>query len=696
MASSTSFGTYEPSDALLEAMKARFAAKQMSDRVGQAAPDAGSGAASSSTAPSFRLAGGGMGEMPGQTAEKEVATAGGITFGIKEASKGYAPELFAASEPPLRAGGGLFQVASGPGPPLPPEAEATIPAVASAASPRASGGARRGNAGPASAEKKRSKGGASSSSSSSSSSAALRGQSPLARGPSASRGLGPMPSSSRRQAAFEHPSQFFAEPGLGSQVGTPAGAGASLLPPPMPPESASAGPSRPPTGRLSGRPPSAPPVQSSRLQHQEVASMQDAADQAFARAMAQAGAGLPALEEVHFGSPHGFEEDRQHYSSPPRPPQPMISKLPSAVTVAGVPVAAQGDLIYLGGGLYASAVPPAEKQASRKKSSTQPSRGPRPPRRPLGAAVRSASAHLLGHQGDESPTPSRARSDGQLGLGRLNRAPGGAADAAAQDSARGPPQHGSGAGSVASSALVPPGPKHWRPSGVQKLPPAKLEPPTRAYRLGLEEAGQIPGSHAEARADARNSKAKEGVALFGSQGVLSQLREMDTDIPSRAFFGPVSGPPTNVERRQEERRAAKEAKIQQMLEERAIRLATEAAVATQKRQHAAQLARNASAPELGGEDLEKQRMRLACKMEILDFFNGYSNSVKKLTSEQKKVLHAKLHGVRADFPEDCQGDESNEDDRDDSFHEEPSLQDRLQQVNEQCNRVFQSPPEVPA
>lgn len=633
-----------------------------------------------------------MSQMPGQTAEKEVATAGGISFGIKEASKGYAPELSSASEPLLpTGGGGLFQVASGPGPPSPPEAEAPTPAVASAISPRANGGGQRGKPGASSAEKKRNKGGASSSSS-----AAMRGPSPLARGPSPSRNVGPMPSSARRQAGSEHPSQFFAEPGLGSQMGMPAGAGAALLPPPLPPEAASSGPSRPPTGRLSGRPPSAHPPQSSRSQHQqqEVGSTQDAADQAFARAMAQASAGLPSLEELQLGSPHGFEEERQHYSSPPQPPHPMMTKLPSAVTVAGVPVAAQGDLIYLGGGLYASAAPPSEKQAAapRKKSSTQPSRGARPPRRPLGAAVRSASAHLLGHQGDESPTPSRARSDGQLGLGHLNRAPGGTADAAAQDSARGPPQHGSGSGSVASNALVPPGPKHWRPGGLQKLPSAKLEPTQRSYRLGLEEAGQIPGSHVEARNDARNSKAKEGVALFGAQGVLSQLREMDSYDQPKAYLGPVSGPPMNGIRRQEERAAAKEAKIQQMLEERAIRLATEAALATQKRQQAAQLAKNASAPELGGEDLEKQRMRLACKMEILDFFNGYSNSVTKMTSEQTKVLHAKLHGGGGDFPED----ESYEDEQDDSFQEEPSLQDRLQQVNEQCNRVFQSPPEVPA
>lgn len=421
--------------------------------------------------------------------------------------------------------------------------------------------------------------------------------------------------------------------------------------------------------------------------------MQDAADQAFARAMAQASAGLPALEELSVGSSHGFEEDRQLYeSSPPQPPQPLMTKLPSAVTVAGVPVAAQGDLIYLGGGLYASAAPPPEKQAaSRKKSSTQPSRGSRPPRRPLGAAVRSASAHLLGHQGDESPTPSRARSDGQLGLGRLNRVPGGA-ESVAQDSARGPPQHGSGVGSVASNALVPPGPKHWRPGGVQKLQPAKLEPARPQYRLGFEEAGQIPGSHAEAQADARRYKAKEGVALFGSQGVLSQLREMDSEVPPKVYVGPLSGPPMNSIARQQERKLAKEAKIQQMLEERAIRLATEAAVATQKRHHTAILAKNASAPELGGEDLEKQRMRLACKMEILDFFNGYSNSVSKLTGEQKKVLQAQLQGgAQRDVPESHYCD----DDQGDSFAEEPSLQDRLQQVNDKCNRVFQSPPEVP-
>lgn len=190
----------------------------------------------------------------------------------------------------------------------------------------------------------------------------------------------------------------------------------------------------------------------------------------------------------------------------------------------------------------------------------------------------------------------------------------------------------------------------------------------------------LPGTHAEDRARDRNIKAKENVDLFGQKGVLHQLREMERDDYYDYPMGPISGPPQNSTRRQEERKAAKEARIQQMLEERAIRLATEAAVTAQKRSHYAQLAKNASAPELGGQDLEKQKMRVKCKMELMDFFNGYGKAVNKLTKQQQKVLQAQLQGS------------SQVDADDDEFDEEqPSVSNRLQQVNDMCNKVFEDP-----
>ena len=47
---------------------------------------------------------------------------------------------------------------------------------------------------------------------------------------------------------------------------------------------------------------------------------------------------------------------------------------------------------------------------------------------------------------------------------------------------------------------------------------------------------------------------------------------------------------------------------------------------------------------MGEKELERQRLRLACKMDILDFFHGYRNVVNRLTEEQQKVLRANLHG----------------------------------------------------
>merc|ERR1712190_501666 len=56
------------------------------------------------------------------------------------------------------------------------------------------------------------------------------------------------------------------------------------------------------------------------------------------------------------------------------------------------------------------------------------------------------------------------------------------------------------------------------------------------------------------------------------------------------------------------------------------------------------------------EELEKQKLRVACKMEILEFFNGYSNSGGKMSAEQTKLLLDKLHRKSdwdIDQREDC-------------------------------------------
>jgi len=43
------------------------------------------------------------------------------------------------------------------------------------------------------------------------------------------------------------------------------------------------------------------------------------------------------------------------------------------------------------------------------------------------------------------------------------------------------------------------------------------------------------------------------------------------------------------------------------------------------------------------EDIEKQKMRLACKMEILGFYDGYRGALGKMTADQNKKLASKLN-----------------------------------------------------
>lgn len=397
------------------------------------------------------------------------------------------------------------------------------------------------------------------------------------------------------------------------------------------------------------------------MSQDEQTSMHAAADEALMRAIAQASAGL-SMDASCTEENESVQEGL---------PSVSVSKLPSAVTVAGVPVATTGDLVYLGGGLYAAAAP-AEKPA--KKQSAAPAR-PRPRKPP--SAIRSASAHIVGNgaraDGDSSPQ-SRAQSEGQIGVGNLN------------PDGRGSSRHGSVSGSTSVGSA--PGARIWRPSGVQKLPAAKLEPPSgfggRASRLTAEDIGKMPGDHSEDRASNRRLHGKEGVLLFGPNGVLAHMR--DPEHRHQAML-PPSGPPQGIERRLEERKAAKQARINEILEEKALREATEAAISMQKRQNLAAMARNASTPEMS-EDLDRKRTRLACKMDILDFFRGYRKAVHKLTADQQKVLQANLHGsalTQAEMGNTPSGEYGDYD------MATKSIEDRLRRVNDICSQAFAEP-----
>eukprot|EP00439_Symbiodinium_sp_Y106_P042420 s322_g5.t1 len=224
--------------------------------------------------------------------------------------------------------------------------------------------------------------------------------------------------------------------------------------------------------------------------------------------------------------------------------------------------------------------------------------------------------------------------------------------------------------------------------------------------------GKMPGDHSEDRASNRRIHGKEGVLLFGPNGVLAHMR--DPEHRHQAML-PPSGPPQGIERRLEERKAAKQARTNEILEEgRCHFMLGSATVNSLRKRLSAKPRRQRSAcrsakiwcgssdhtssgprcrvgtgqsrdhhlasywnPEalaeknraLGchgtecidpgasakkwgmfqgkceAEDLDRKRTRLACKMDILDFFRGYRKAVHKLTADQQKVLQANLHGA---------------------------------------------------
>ncbi|CAK0857998.1 unnamed protein product [Prorocentrum cordatum] len=371
--------------------------------------------------------------------------------------------------------------------------------------------------------------------------------------------------------------------------------------------------------------------------------------------------------------------------------QPLLN-LPSAVTIGGVPVASDGDLVYLGGGLYAAASakpkhpPPVPRRGARDR--ILPGRVRPLPPRPLGrgAAARSASANILRPR-CPSAAPSRAQSDGELGDHRSGPSGG---LTSARPSSRG------------SAASAPK--RVWRPSGPSRLPQPP-EAPSEGLRTGRMTPGSAvgPPTAAQGRVEHRQAARREsGLGLFGPSGVLHQLSEAqvhaaiaEEDLQERRAA--PAGPPQNGAQRRAEREAAKEARVQALLEERAARLEREAEMARAKKEmarvaalqtgHQAShpgLAASASAPALpvvgllGGEGGQKQRV--ACQMEILKFFDGYSGSAgaKSLSAEQTQKLLAKLHSANASAAASARDPEP----------PQHSIHGRLQEMSDQCGAIF--------
>jgi hypothetical protein len=105
---------------------------------------------------------------------------------------------------------------------------------------------------------------------------------------------------------------------------------------------------------------------------------------------------------------------------------------------------------------------------------------------------------------------------------------------------------------------------------------------------------------------------------------------------------------------------AKEARVQEMLREQERVLEAETLKLEAQEAKVALIRRtpgSRSAPALPSarsslespanhskEDLERQKLRVACKMEMVDFFDAYNNNVSKMSAEQTSALLAKLHG----------------------------------------------------
>lgn len=375
-----------------------------------------------------------------------------------------------------------------------------------------------------------------------------------------------------------------------------------------------------------------------------------------------------------------------------------IQRLPTAVTVGGIPVATDGELVYLGGGLYAATMLPAENEPRpppvRRRRKVMPGQVRPLLPRPSGSrsSMRSASAHGdatpsgAGETRDCSPSPLRAHSEGQISRESTGMI--------SSNAVNGPREMGRG-----QSA-----PRGWRPAGVARLPPTP-EPSTRSGQTTPASLpdGTIPtAGHSEGRAAARLQARREGML---NHPRMTEDPEQPV-VPSAL----VSGPPLHGDRRAAERRAAKEARVQQLLDERALRLAAPQQVATcapktihRSSKSAPTLPSMQPAGNLPKQELERQKLRLASKMEILeDLFKGCRNPMGKMSVDQTKALLAKFHGMSNEADTFAAHDQGEQDeDSDGTFRQyvdtdvssvgeqTGTVMGRLQEANDFCNRAFE-------
>lgn len=443
-----------------------------------------------------------------------------------------------------------------------------------------------------------------------------------------------------------------------------------------------------------------------------------------------------SLEEKEARIQHEMQRALAHAMEDPRVrPLPSMN-VPSAVTIGGVPVAMDGNMIYLGAGMYASAEPPpqAAPQPKRRPSNRRvlPGRVNAPPPG-RNSSRRSCSAHAVPGSGgstERSLSPSRAHSEGKMhetGDSELSNLI--AAATGQRGSKQGQPK----------TPQAAPGERPWRPGGASKLPkpPEEAAKPKKAPQPAGPGEELPSGGHSEARLEARRENRAKGLQAFNAQAMMQDLQDNDPygllgNMPglrpvkeppaSRVSAAPshgggVVGPPSHGAARKAEREALKEAKVQAMLEARAERLEMEreARAAAKRRLGASSLRRGLrgshSAPafettahsETEGagaqheEEMEKQKLRIACKMEILDFFKDYSKDVSKMTAEQKSQLLAKVNGGAPEhdlsdalhnFEQQRQQKVQEWIQKSQVVEDEHKIHKRLSQVNDLCNRAF--------
>lgn len=234
-----------------------------------------------------------------------------------------------------------------------------------------------------------------------------------------------------------------------------------------------------------------------------------------------------------------------------------------------------------------------------------------------------------------------------------------------------------------------------------------------------------PGN-SEARARDRDDARRAGsCGLFGRQGMLREIAEMQA-MPQVSMPLPSNKPRlpagvSNSDLRAVERKMAKEARVQALLEERAEHDKATAELSYEKAGRLTRcMAGAASAPLLpapasslgslgmgivaptSGDEIERQKLRVACKMEKLSFLNGYTNAVGKMSLQQKAELLATLHSSKSTKPkmapcartspgEPRAAAAAAEEESEwwpQQESEEPSIHQRLQHVNDVCNQAF--------